>query len=80
MQTSRTMTTFAKNVKQRLLEMGMTQRQLAEAIGKSEQYVGQLLNNRPNTTIETVELIADALGVDPGQLISRPARKKSTAA
>lgn len=80
MQTSRTMTTFAKNVKALLKSKGLTQRQLAELIGKDEQDVSRLLNRQPNTTIETVEMIADALEVDPGQLISRPAKTKTAAA
>jgi len=77
---NRTMTTFATNVKKLLKEKGILQRELAAEIGWSEQNLSNLLNRTPNTTIETVEMIADALGVDPGQLISRPARKKASAA
>jgi transcriptional regulator with XRE-family HTH domain len=80
MQTSRTMTTFAKNVKALLKEKGLTQRQLAEAIGMDESQMSGLLNRQPNTTLETIEAIADVIGVDPGLLISRPARKKTAAA
>ncbi len=77
---NRTMTTFATNVKKLLKEKGILQRELAAEIGMAESHFSALLNKRTNTTIETVEMIADALGVDPGQLISRPARKKATAA
>jgi transcriptional regulator with XRE-family HTH domain len=80
MQTSRTMTTFAKNVKALLKEKGILQKELAAAIGMTEQHFSNLLNQQSNTTIETVEAIADALEVSPGSLIDRPARKKSTAA
>ena len=77
---NRTMTTFAANVKRLLKEKGILQKELAAEIGMDESQFSSLLNRRPNTTIETVEMIADALGVDPGILISRPARKKSAAA
>lgn len=77
---NRTMTTFATNVKKLLKEKGILQKELAAEIGMAESNFSNLLNERTNTTIETVERIADALGVDPGVLISRPARKKSAAA
>ena len=77
---NRTMTTFAANVKKLLKEKGILQKELAAEIGMAESNFSNLLNERTNTTIETVERIADALGVDPGVLISRPARKKSAAA
>lgn len=74
------MTTFAKNVKALLKEKGMLQKELAAAVGMTEQDFSNLLNRQPNTTIATVEKVADALGVDPGELISRPAKKKTAAA
>ncbi|HQX52736.1 MAG TPA: helix-turn-helix transcriptional regulator [Planctomycetaceae bacterium] len=77
---NRTMTTFATNVKKMLKEQGMLQKELAAACGMTENYLSDLLNRQPNTTIETVENIADVLGVDPGELISRPPRKKIAAA
>jgi transcriptional regulator with XRE-family HTH domain len=80
MQTSRAMTRFAKNVKALLREKGLTQRQLAEAIGMDESQMSGLLNRQPNTTLETIEAIADVIGVDPGLLISRAPRKKVGAA
>lgn len=77
---NRTMTTFATNVKRLLKEKGILQKDLASEIGMREGDMSRLLNRQTNTTIETVEMIADVLGVDPGQLISRPARKKASAA
>lgn len=77
---NRTMTTFATNVKRLLKEKGILQKELAAAMGRSESQLSDLLNRQTNTTIETIEMIADELGVDPGQLISRPARKKASAA
>ena len=77
---NRTMTTFAANVKKLLKEKGILQKELAAEMGWTEQTFSDLLNRRQTTTIETVEIVADALGVDPGQLISRPARKKASAA
>jgi transcriptional regulator with XRE-family HTH domain len=69
------MTTFAKNVEVLFKEKGITQRQLAELIGRGEQDVSRLLNRQTNTTLDTVELIADVLKVSPGSLIDRPPRK-----
>jgi DNA-binding Xre family transcriptional regulator len=80
MQTSNTMTTFAQNVKAILKKKGITQRQLATMIGMQESDMSDLLNKRPDTKLQTIEAIADALEVSPGSLIDRPAKKKTAAA
>lgn len=71
MQTSGTMTAFANNLRRLLKDRGVTQRELATRVGTSEQRISDLLNRETNTTLETIEAIANALKVDPGDLISR---------
>ena len=48
----------------------MTQRELASQMGWTEQHLSDLLNRQSNTTIETLEMIANAFAVPPGFLIS----------
>ncbi len=40
------LTDFGRDVKKRLIELGMTQRELAEKIGTSSQYLNAILNGR----------------------------------
>lgn len=39
----RTLTSFGKEVKHRLIELNMTQVELAEQVGTSKQYLGKIL-------------------------------------
>lgn len=43
--------------------LGLTQQQLADAIGKSKHYVWLLEKDRKGGSVSTLEDIADALGV-----------------
>lgn len=45
-----------------------TQEQLAERAGLSYKFVGEIERGRGNPTIETLARLAQALGVDTGQL------------
>src|ERR1051325_267996 len=55
----------------RIEDRGMTQRALAERLGKSEVYVSQVLNGKPNMTLESIIKFAHALSckvLPPGLL------------
>jgi transcriptional regulator with XRE-family HTH domain len=63
-----------KNVKRVREQSGLTQEQLAEASGFSQQYISSLEQGQRNPTIITVYEIAQALGVSHLDLM-RPGNK-----
>jgi transcriptional regulator with XRE-family HTH domain len=49
---------------ERMKELGMSQRDLAKAIGKSQPYISRILNHGTNMTLETLALLAVALKME----------------
>lgn len=62
------MSLFGKNVLRIRIEKGLTQEQLAEEAKISQVQVARIESGRLNTSISTVSAIADALGVQEGEL------------
>jgi predicted XRE-type DNA-binding protein len=60
--------TFASRVAALLRERGLTQEQLAEALGVGQPAVSMMLNRKARPQRRTVEKVAHALGVFPEQL------------
>lgn len=60
---------FGKNVRRARIEKGMTIEGLANDVGLSYSYVGELQRGRRNPTLKVVERIAKALGVTPVDLL-----------
>jgi len=54
-----------------LRERNITQIKLAEMTGLSENTVSKLVNDPRQIRLDTIELICQALGVTPGELIVR---------
>lgn len=54
---------IAIKVRSRMDTLGMTQKQLSERLGCSQQHISVLLNGRVNMTLETLAKLEDALGV-----------------
>lgn len=50
-------------------EKSLTQSQLAKLTGVRQSHISKIENNRSSVSIETLEKIANALGVSPGRLI-----------
>lgn len=57
------------NVERLRRAQGMTQEQLADRSGFSQQYISGLENGRRNPTVVTLYEIADALGSTPVELL-----------
>lgn len=57
-----------QNVKRARLAAGLTQEELAERSGFSQQYISELENGRRNPTIVSIYEIGQALGVLPDAL------------
>jgi transcriptional regulator with XRE-family HTH domain len=62
-----------KNVRHARLARQMTQEQLSEASGLSQQYISGLERGRRNPTVITLFELAQALGTTPDALL-RPTR------
>ena len=58
----------------RMKELGLSQRDLAKAIGKSQPYVSKILNRGTNMTLETLALFAVALEMEvkAPELVPKP--------
>lgn len=66
---------FAVRVNEILKSTGMTQRQLAEKLGKRESYVSRILAGWTNPTLKTITEFEVAIGHD---IIDIPYQKKFT--
>ena len=62
-----------RNVRGIRLEKGLTQEQVAEITGFSQQYISGLEQGHRNPTVVTLFELAQGLGVSPTELL-RPAR------
>lgn len=54
---------IAIKVRSQMDTLGMTQKQLSERLGCSQQHISVLLNGRVNMTLETLAKLEDALGI-----------------
>jgi transcriptional regulator with XRE-family HTH domain len=67
---------FGANAKAARLAAGLSQTQVAAQIGTSQSYYGQIERGTVNVTLETMEAIARAFGLDPASMLqTRPRRK-----
>jgi transcriptional regulator with XRE-family HTH domain len=64
--------TFAENVQRRRHRLGWSQEKLAFEAGLNRVYVNRLEALKRNVTLDSVERLAHALGVDPIELLLQP--------
>lgn len=62
---------FTENLKSRRIELGLTQRDVAERLSMSQPSYAQIEAGRTNPSLKTVEKVELALGCSPGQLLNR---------
>ncbi len=67
----------AQNITRYRLEARLTKTQLAKKIRKDPRYVTKLEDPGHNPTVDTVAMVAKALGVAPAQLLQRPGSEDS---
>lgn len=60
---------FGKNVRRIRLEKGLTIEGLANDVGLSYSYVGEMQRGKRNPTLKVVERVAKVLGVRPVDLL-----------
>lgn len=61
---------FARNLKGRRLELGLSQESLAQACGLHRTYVGSVERGERNVSIDNMERLAKALEVDVVDLLA----------
>ena len=62
---------LAENIRQVRLAQGMSQEALAEAAGFHRTFVSQIERQMNNVSIDNIERLARALGVDLAELLRR---------
>jgi XRE family transcriptional regulator, regulator of sulfur utilization len=61
---------FAEHVVSARTERGWTQEKLAEKAGLARTYISEIERLKRNATLDSVERIADALGIDAERLLT----------
>ncbi len=65
-----------RNVRRIRLAKGLTQEQFADVSGFTQQYISGLESGQRNPTVVSLFELAQALGVDPADLLKRSAKGK----
>ncbi len=63
---------YSENIKSKRIEEGIKQDKLAEKIGLTEKYISDLETGRRAGSLETLLLLANALDVEPYELLLPP--------
>lgn len=63
------------NLRRKRHDQQMTQEELAERAGLSARYVGAIERGDVSASVTVLGQIAEALGVEPGDLLRRSSRK-----
>ena len=58
-----------RKIKGRLVELGLTQKDVAEKIGVAQPTVNQKINNIRPMDLQEAEAIADLLKINPGEFV-----------
>jgi transcriptional regulator with XRE-family HTH domain len=66
---------MAMNLRRKRHDQQMTQEELAERAGLSARYVGAIERGDVSASVTVLGQIAEALGVEPGDLLRRSSRK-----
>ncbi|MGQ2905758.1 MAG: helix-turn-helix domain-containing protein [Neoaquamicrobium sediminum] len=69
---------FGLNVQRLRREKGLSQEQLSFASGRTRGYISSVEAGRRNATLDTLEVLATALGVEPKDLITATVPKRPT--
>lgn len=59
----------SRKIKGRLVELGLTQKDVAEKIGVAQPTVNQKINNIRPMDLQEAEAIADLLKINPGEFV-----------
>lgn len=60
---------FGRRLREHRLAQGLSQEKFAEIVGVHRTYMGGMERGERNLTLQSIERIADVLGVDPLDLL-----------
>ena len=66
---------FTQNAERLRTSQGLTKQALADAIGMERSQLSNILTGKNSPTLETMERIAEGLGVDVLELLSTPGKR-----
>jgi transcriptional regulator with XRE-family HTH domain len=66
---------MAKNMRRKRHDQKLTQEELAERAGLSARYLGAVERGDVSASVTVLGRIADALGVEPAELVKRSGRR-----
>ena len=66
---------MAKNLRRARHDRKLTQEELAELAGLSARYLGAVERGDVSASVTVLGRIADALGIDPAELVKRSGRR-----
>jgi len=69
-------TTFAANVVRLRRAKGLSQEALADEAGVNRSYLARIETGRPYVGLEVIGKLAEALEVDPTELLKLPAKRR----
>jgi len=72
--TTRLYSTFVDNVRERMADLGLSQKELAAKMDVTPSYVSQILSGHRRPGFESLDAFAEALEVRPEDLISEMAK------
>lgn len=67
---------FGKNLREYRLNLGLSQEKLADKCGLHRTYIGSIECSQRNVSLENIQKIANALGVEPYQLLIKDKESK----
>jgi len=67
---------MARNLRQARHEKKLTQEELADRAGLSMRYVGAIERGDVSASVTVLGHIADALGIEPGELLKKVSRPR----
>jgi len=76
---SKLLAIFSENLRKLRKERGLSQEELAARAGLHRTYVGAVERKEKNITLNNVERLANALGVEPICLFSKGSRNSQSA-
>jgi len=66
---ARIYTAFVENVRERMDDLGLSQKNLAERLGVTQSYVSQILSGHRRPGLDSLDDFARVLEIDPADLI-----------
>ena len=70
-------TLFAKNMTRLRKDAGLTRLKLAELAGLTHVFLSSIEHEKKGVSFETIDLLSEALGVEPIQFFVNPTRNKN---